>query len=1428
MRKTVFIIIFSVFCLTLLYSFSIIRAERDFNVAVDLYDNKDYSSALFQFQNFIENYQGSELIVDAYYWAGESLYNLNRFEEAIEKYTHILNNFPNYRNVALVYTGLGHSYFSLRDFEQAIFYFETVKPLLIREVDIQVEIDYKIIEAYFFQRDYQNVIEHGKRFITAYPDRTDRIDHIRYRMGESALLLQNFSEGKTFLEPLKSREAGSFYSFAFFTLGRIYEQLDETENAKYIYNKIVQGDRNFRNISRVHFNLAYLYYAKEDFDNAIKNFSSVSSDVESIYKDSRYRIGQIYHLQRNYRQSNDSFKSFLNEIKDYNYNEANYLIARNYFLMRDLENSLRYIKNSFTQPDIEEKYVIMKLNVLYRLRKLDEVIIAYDKYKDLITSPTHQETMYYIFIKSLFNTERYDRAEIHYLAFLNRFRDSRFYYEIRKELAEIYFYTKKYSNAISVFTQLKNVERLRNFRDEITYYLALSYYNSGAIANAIREFREIYETYANSEYIEPSLIYLSQIYANRRNHGESRRWALKLINEYPQSKKFGVALYHRSIADYFIRDHEEAISGFSLIIDKYLSSLDREQVDRTHIFRGVTYYLIEEYEKSLPDLDFVINNSNFKNFVNDALLYRGLSNYRLNRFRIALEDLRNIDTNYLSDMFLSTHKYYLALAYYNLQNYEASYNITRTFNQIYNDQRITQDIDRLNYLNLFYSERYEEAESNILRLLKNTNHQYNLDNLFYITKISIELNKLESGLEYSNRLIRNRNYHRHHEALFDNGRILYLMNRYDDAIAVLNRAAATNDLNVRNRIYFIIGKCYEHKHQNIQAIHSFKKILEHKENNPLYEDALYNIANNYFKYSDYRQSIDFFNRLYREFPESKYIPENFLMTGQSFFNLNFYEQSIEEFKKVLKYRNDPLVETAIYSIAVSYFNIENYNQAIVYYTRLRNEFPDSQEAANSKYGIGLSYKKMGNEPEFIKHYEELIKQYPERSLAPAALFELGQYFYDNENFREAVVYYKKLIDNYQEFSLINNVIYNLGTSQYALDEYEEAKKTFEQLVGLDGDESEMSFYFLGNIMFLSNNYSSAIEYYKQVKDKSLLNEVYFKKGISYYYTENYVESLNFLKEVNVTQLSSENRNSVTFFIGDSLLKIRETERAIEKFLSLIETNVKADYMDYVTEVVFRHYLETGSLNNAVKYMEVYIQNFPNADNIHDIIYLCAETAFKSNNLIVAENYFSQIVNNNIEKYLQDAFVSLADIYLKRNDNKSYIVTVERMIDNNMHELSDLIKLLDIYYNENLFDKYILLNERIIKEHSRNIEALNSHKRLAEIYKKLNNNEKAIDYYQLYLDKLPRERVREGAEVQFQIGLVYFENKRFQEAIVEFWKVRFYKTSDVADYNFMDKAYYYIIKSYIEIDDMHNARIQFRNFRNEMPESDFIKKLENIL
>jgi tetratricopeptide (TPR) repeat protein len=176
--------------------------------------------------------------------------------------------------------------------------------------------------------------------------------------------------------------------------------------------------------------------------------------------------------------------------------------------------------------------------------------------------------------------------------------------------------------------------------------------------------------------------------------------------------------------------------------------------------------------------------------------------------------------------------------------------------------------------------------------------------------------------------------------------------------------------------------------------------------------------------------------------------------GIALYEENKYAEAIDVFKNILETHPDAYIMNL--NIGNSYFHMEDYDQAEVYYLKHLEFEPGNYDAITA---VGNCYSNRGDNEQALEWYKKIelddIKD-------PVILYNIGVFFYNSSQFSDAMLYFNKALE-IKEDSL--DAIYQLGLAHLALGNRDAALAEFEKYLTFDQD-SERAIQVKGFIEYL--------------------------------------------------------------------------------------------------------------------------------------------------------------------------------------------------------------------------------------------------------------------------------------------------------------------------------------------------------------------------
>ena len=462
------------------------------------------------------------------------------------------------------------------------------------------------------------------------------------------------------------------------------------------------------------------------------------------------------------------------------------------------------------------------------------------------------------------------------------------------------------------------------------------------------------------------------------------------------------------------------------------------------------------------------------------------------------------------------------------------------------------------------------------------------------------------------------------------------------------------------------------------------------------------------------------------------------------FKLGKFEEAIKLAKAQLSKSDADEVSELSKIIGESYFNLENYAEAIPYLT-----------AYQGKKGQRDRVGKWSN----------------------TDYYQLGYAYYKQGNFENAVSEFNKIIGG--KNSIAQNAYYHLGESYINLGKKQEALNAFKNASEMDFDLKiqEDAWLNYAKISYeIGNSYQSAPQvlasYLEKYPNTSYKEEVETLLIDSYITSKNYTEALKLLEG----KRSFENKvayQKVAFYRGLELYNENKFKEASALFNGSLKEpqdqrfTARATFWKAETDYNLTNYDDA-----LIGFKQFQQQNeATSTPEFENLDYNLAYTYFKLKNYEQATNYFNQFISSKKDDKvrLNDAYLRLGDGHFVSSQYSSAIDAYKNAIRLNEIE-SDyafIQKAISTGYAGNTSGKISELGSFISKYPKSKLRD-DAMFELGNSYVKANETDKAMPIYDRLANEYPMSSfVPKGLLRQ---GLVYYNSSQNEQALVKFKKV----------------------------------------------------------
>ena len=941
------------------------------------------------------------------------------------------------------------------------------------------------------------------------------------------------------------------------------------------------------------------------------------------------------------------------------------------------------------------------------------------------------------------------------------------------------------------------------------YYQALDFYKLKNFVKAKELFNEyIVRKEVLHEKLYQSLLSDAKFYkaicAFELAQPDAEKLLLDYIEKEDDSPTKKVAYYHLGRLLFDNKKYGEAIEYFKQVD---LSNLSRAERDEYKFELGYSYF----HTKNLDDAyRYFKETKEVQNkYYYPSNYYYGYISYTQKKFDDALKSFEKLKESKLYEKVIP---YYIAQIYFQRKQYDE---VIKYLQPLIADSNLKY----FEELNLILGQAYFETK----------NYEKTVKHIEVYTK----RNKARK------------------EELFQLGYANYQIKKYNEAISNLQQLDNLTDSIGQNALY-ILGDCFLKTGNKQNALAAFQKASKIDIDKFIVEEATFNFAKLSAELGYGKQAITSLQEYITNYPNSKHNEEakeilsDLLLTtknykealtiietiqnkspkvkkayqqiaflrGTEVFNDKDYDEAIRLFNTSLKNPIEAEFKALChYWLGESFYQKDQYNNAFSEY----NKFLDLAEnlnlkeknwlLANANYSAGYTQFKQQKFSNAAKYFTEAIaksqlSQKPEAKskIYPDASLRNGDCNFMLKNYSLAVANYDAIIQTRAVGG--DYALFQKATIQGIQGKYEDKIITLENIPrqfsnSIYNDDAQ---YHIGDAYISLNKSQTAVTAFNNLilkfPNSPFVSKSYLRLGLIYYNQDNIKKATESYKTV-VEKYPQSNDAK------EALLALREmsiSEGNPDIYMDVVSknNNINVSYSekDSISYLSAETQYIKGQCDDAVKKFDNYLTQFPNGYFLLQAQFYRAECLFKQKQYAASVKGYEYVANAGQNVFRERALVKAAEInYYELKDynnaNQLYNLLLENASNSDNIFIANLGLMRCAFYL-NQFSKINTYAEKILSSNQSTPEQITEANFYSAKFHQQNNNlATAETFYQKVVAKSTNVI---GAESQYQIALIQFNNKKLKEAEDLCFKV----ADNYSSYE------YWVIKAYILLSDIYLA------------------------
>ena len=414
--------------------------------------------------------------------------------------------------------------------------------------------------------------------------------------------------------------------------------------------------------------------------------------------------------------------------------------------------------------------------------------------------------------------------------------------------------------------------------------------------------------------------------------------------------------------------------------------------------------------------------------------------------------------------------------------------------------------------------------------------------------------------------------------------------------------------------------------------------LEFPELKPLVINSLFRSGQSYYRLQYYVQAIETWDRLVREYPDSKLAVESMFNIADIYFRANHFGEADSVYQVLISsYPEDPLAVESALKLAQSAYNAGDYETSVARYQAFIDKYPENEKNKEALEGIQLSYYQMGQIDQASETLKKVIDQTTNSDLAIDARYRIAINNFQEKKYQEAIEAFKEILTLYPNSSYAVDAQFALSKCYVAQEDYKSASEEFLRF----------------------------IQYFPQ---SSQLPEAYFLLGVAYYQLESYLSAVDYFAKVVQDYSSSEYYGPALKNSAWCYDRLQEKEKAAQAFTDYLASYPKAEDSQTILLQVARLMLETGKNQDAISRLET-LQKSQDPAVSMEASFRLGMYYLENDKSTKAEQAFKQATNPNggDNYYRLSSLAQLAALYENLGQQQKAISTYELLANSTSEE-----------------------------------------------------------------------------------------------------------------------------------------------------------------
>lgn len=868
------------------------------------------------------------------------------------------------------------------------------------------------------------------------------------------------------------------------------------------------------------------------------------------------------------------------------------------------------------------------------------------------------------------------------------------------------------------------------------YYMANCLLRLGQTDGAISSFEDFVKSYPFSKFRDQAIFKLGSLYFAKADYFHSREKFNILIDLYPNSDYTGTAYY--LIGQSFI-EQKKFLEAEDYFLQAIGSEANNKYQDYSIYSLAYVYEKEKSYRKAVKYYTQIIDYYDESKLLPEAQRRLGICYYSLKEYDSALLELQDSKLAGLPESEALEAKLIIANSYFRLKDYKNAQNAYQGIIEKYQSPKTENEARYSLGLINFQTANYDGAYKIFSSLANNAEDSTRQKALYWGAESKRYSGKKEEAMNLYRQFVAS--YPESSllaKVRFSMASLYYGQGQDSKSEELLLTEENLADKADDAKSSILLGEIHLKNKKFNDAKAAFEKALKMGTvEKSLRQRASLGLGASLFYLENYDEAIKALTVLDDENFEKDRV--NFYL-AECFSQKGDYGQALKHYQKVSP-QNKEIQEQSLYGKAYAYFNQGDFANSSYYFNEFVQKYPNSQDFNDARLRLADSYYAIEKFDKAGEIYSEIFLNGKPDLKDDLAYYQYGQALFRSGKSQDAIKILRDLqvkfpSSKYSESAqyLVGWIYFKSNSFQNAIDEYHKALEMFPSTT-----LKPTLYYSIGDTYFNMEKYDSAVANYSHVVDS-------------------YPDSKYVLDAINGIQYS---------YIAQD--RPAEASAYIEKYLAGNPNSSIADQIYYKKGEIFYN---LGNYSGAKLAFQDFISKYPSSQLDAQAYYWLGKSCSNLSDLEAAEESFRKLLSDYASSEVTiDAAVELGGMKEKAKDYKGAAGIYDAIIKKspNSERTPELMFLLaqDQLLDKNQAQAYSVFSD-IIKYYDGSIFA---DKAKVEVGK-LELSRKSYESAESILTEVCQTKTDDiGAQAQYYLGVTYFDQNRYDDAISAFVRVK---------------------------------------------------------